>query len=136
MRIGLVYVGASAKSNLAEFAKAAAQGMESMGHRVDLIDARTDDARRLPGYEYVAVLSEPLSFLSGKIPDAVSTFLNGASSLVGKKSAAFLRASGPFSGKAMSALMRAMEKEGMWVNWSEMLENSSQAAAAAKRIGA
>jgi hypothetical protein len=43
--------------------------------------------------------------------------------------------SGLFSGKAMSALMKAMEKEGMWVNWSESAANASQAAAAAKRIG-
>ncbi|MFA6507370.1 MAG: hypothetical protein WCT14_14825 [Treponemataceae bacterium] len=135
MRIGLVFASASAVSNLAEFAKAIAQGMEAKGHRVDLLDARTDDSRKLPGYEYVVIISEPLSFLSGKIPEVLPKFLNGASSLVGKKGAAFLRTSGPFSAKAMAALMRAMEKEGMWVNWSEMVANPAQAMAAAKRIG-
>jgi len=136
MRIGLVFFSAAPTGPLAEYAKAIAAGMESMGHRVDSIDARTDEGRTLPGYEYLVVLSEPVSFFSGKVPPALLKYLAHASSLLGKKSAAFLRASGLFSGKAMSALMRAMEKEGMCVNWSEIVANTVQSTAVAKRIGA
>ncbi len=135
MRVAVVFAGASKGGALVEFAKSVVSGIESMGHRVDLLDARTDDGRRLPGYEYLVVVSEPASFISGKIPEILPKYLAQASTLVGKKGAAFLRMSGLFSGKAMSALMKAMEKEGMWVNWSESAANASQAAAAAKRIG-
>jgi hypothetical protein len=134
MRIALIT--ASAKPNAAaDWAKALAKGMEAMGHRVDLLDARTDDGVRLPGYEYIAVLAESVSFFGGKMPDSLSKMLATASSLVGKKGAAFLRKSGPFTGKAMANLMRAMEKEGMCVNWSEIVERIDQAEALGKRIG-
>jgi menaquinone-dependent protoporphyrinogen IX oxidase len=135
MRVAVIYAGAAKGNALVPFAKSVVSGIESMGHRVDLIDARADDGLRLPGYEYLVVVSEPVSFISGKIPDVVPAYLAKASSLVGKKGAAFLRSSGLFSGKAMGTLMRAMEKEGMWVNWSEVAPNPSQAEAAAKRIG-
>lgn len=134
MRIALIT--ASVKPRASEdWAKALARGMEAMGHRVDLLDARTDDGVRLPGYEYVAVLAESVSVFSGKIPDTVGKMLGSASTLVGKKGAAFLRKRGPFTGKAMASLMKAMEKEGMCVNWSEIIERIDQAEALGKRIG-
>jgi len=119
-----------------EYVKALAKGMESMGHRVDIMDAWTEDGFRLPGYEYIAIVTEPVSFFSGKIPDAVAKMLSAGSSLVGKKSAAFVKKGGLFTGRALVNLMRAMEKEGMMVNWSEVLLNPEHAQALGKRIGA
>jgi hypothetical protein len=110
--------------------------MESMGHRADLIDAWTDDGMRLPGYEYIVVCAESVSFFSGNIPEVVSKILSAGSSLGGKKSAAFVRKGGLRSGKALASLMRAMEKEGMLVNWSDILLNAPHAEAMGKRIGA
>jgi hypothetical protein len=134
MRIALITATAKPQA-AADWAKALAKGMEAMGHRVDLLDARQDDGVRLPGYEYVAVLAESISFFGGKMPDSLAKMLGNASSLVGKKGAAFLRKRGPFTGKAMANLMRAMEKEGMCVNWSEIIERIDQAEALGKRIG-
>jgi hypothetical protein len=108
--------------------------MESMGHRVDVVDAWTDDGRRLPGYEYVAVAAEAL--FGGRMPEPLGKILAAAGSLAGKKSAAFLRKTSPFTGKALANLMRAMEKEGMRVNWSDVILGPAQAEALGKRIGA
>jgi len=119
-----------------DYVRSLAKGMESMGHRVDVIDVWTDDGFRLPGYEYIAVAAEPISFFSGKIPDAVSKMLAAGSALVGKKSAAFIKKGGLFTSRALANLMRAMEKEGMMINWSEILLNSPHAEALGKRIGA
>jgi hypothetical protein len=110
--------------------------MESMGHRVDVVDGWTDDGYRLPAYEYVAVAAEALSFFGGKMPEAAGRVLGGGSGLVGKKGAAFIKKTGPFSAKALGNLMRAMEKEGMIVNWSDLILNAPQAEALGKRIGA
>jgi hypothetical protein len=69
--------------------------------------------------------------------DALSKILASASNLAGKKSAAFLRKTGPFfMNKALCNLMRAMEKEGMMVNWSEILLSADHAKVMGKRIGA
>jgi len=134
MRIAIVSVPAE-KIKTPDYIEALAKGMESMGHRVDIIDAWTEDGFRLPGYEYVAVVTQPISFFSGKIPENVSKVLGAGSSLVGKKSAAFVKKSGIFSNRSLKNLMTAMEKEGMRINWSDILFNGPHALAIGKRIG-
>jgi len=135
MRIAVVSVCARRKG-IPDYVKSLARGMESMGHRVDVLDAWTEDGYRLPGYEYIAVCAEALSAWGGKMPEPLQKVLGAGSGLVGKKSAAFLKKTGPFfANKALSNLMRAMEKEGMLINWSEILLNAPQAEALGKRIG-
>jgi len=135
MRIAVVSAPA-ARGDIPDYVRTLAKGMSMMGHHVDIVNAWTEDGMRLPGYEYIAVVSEPVSFLSGKIPVIVSKVLTAGSSLVGKKSAAFVRKTGLFNSRALSNLMKAMEKEGMRVNWSDILFNSSHAEAMGKHIGA
>ncbi|MDR2618504.1 MAG: hypothetical protein LBC62_06510 [Treponema sp.] len=136
MRIAVISAPGRRKG-IPEYVKSLAKGMESMGHRVDIIDAWTEDGFRLPGYEYIAVCAEAVSLWGGKMPDVLSRILAAGSGLVGKKSAAFLKKTGPiFINKALWNLMRAMEKEGMTVNWSEIILSAPQAEALGKRIGA
>jgi hypothetical protein len=136
MRIAVV--GISARRNgIQDYVKALASGMESMGHRVDILDAWTEDGYKLPSYEYIAVCAEAASSWGGKMPEALPKILSSGSGIAGKKSAAFLKKTGPFFvNKALSNLMKAMEKEGMMVNWSEILLSSDHANAMGKRIGA
>jgi hypothetical protein len=119
-----------------DYVRSLAKGIESMGHRVDVLDAWTEDGFRLPGYEYVVVTAESVSLFGGKMPEILAKVLGQGSGLVGKKGAGFLRKTGPFTGKAMGNLMRTMEKEGMIVNWSDIILNAPHAEALGKRIGA
>jgi menaquinone-dependent protoporphyrinogen IX oxidase len=135
MRIAIVSVP-KRRGEVPDYAKSLAKGMESMGHRVDVVDAWTEDGMRLPGYEYIVVAAESLSFFSAKMPAPLSKVLSAGSSLVGKKSAAFVKKGCLFTGRALSNLMKAMEKEGMKVNWSDILLNAPHAEAMGKRIGA
>jgi hypothetical protein len=135
MRIAIVSAPAQRKG-IPDYVSALARGMESMGHRVDVIDAWTEDGMRLPGYEYIVAVAESASTFKGKMPDALSKALSAGSSLVGKKGAAFLKKTGPFTGRAMANVMRAMEKEGMVVNWSDILLSAAQAESLGKRVGA
>jgi menaquinone-dependent protoporphyrinogen IX oxidase len=135
MRIAIVSAPA-AKRETPDYVASLAKGMESMGHRVDIVDVWTEDGMRLPGYEYIAVVTQPISFFSGKLPVPVSKALSAGSSLVGKKSAAFVKKSGLFSNRALANLMKAMEKEGMRINWSDILFNAPHAEAMGKKIGA
>jgi hypothetical protein len=134
MRVVIVSVPAR-RGGVPDYVTALAKGVEAMGHRADVLDAWTEDGYRLPGYEYIVVCAEGVSFFSGKIPDVLVKILS-ASHVDGKKSAAFLKKTGPFTSKALSNLMRAMEKEGMYINWSEIILSAPQAEALGKRIGA
>ena len=135
MRIAVISAG-SKRHSPPDYILALAKGMESMGHRVEIIDAWADDGMRLGGFEYIAVTAEPVSFFSAKIPDAIPKILAAGSGLGGKKSAAFIKKSGLRSGKTIANLMKAMEKEGMMINWSDILLNAPHAEAIGKRIGA
>jgi len=135
MRIAIVSATA-AKRETPDYITSLAKGMESMGHRVDIVDVWKEDGMRLPGYEYIAVAAETISPFSGKLPPLVSKTLSAGSSLVGKKSAAFIKKTGLFSNRALANLMKAMEKEGMRINWSDILFNAPHAEAMGKKIGA
>jgi hypothetical protein len=134
MRIAVISAPA-VKKQPPDFVLSLAKGMESMGHRVDIIDVWTDDGMRLPGYEYIAIITEPDSFFSGKINNKIPRILAAGSTVTGKKSAAFVKKTGLFSTRALSNLMKAMEKEGMVINWSEQIISSAHAEALGKRIG-
>jgi len=118
-----------------DYALALAKGIEAMGHTVELVDAWTDDGMKLPGCQYITIATEPLSFFSAKISEVIPKILSSRG-IDGKKSAAFVRKAGLRSGKTLFNLMTAMEKEGMIVNWSEILLNVPHAEAMGKRIGA
>ncbi len=135
MRVALINASARRK-DVPAMTASLAKGMEAMGHRVDVLDAWTEEGTRLPGYEYIVVAAQSVSLFGGKMPACLAKLLSGASSLVGKKSAAFIVKTGPFTSKALSNLMRGMEKEGMFVNWSDILLNPGHAEAVGKRIGA
>jgi len=135
MRIAVVSAPAARKEP-PDYVKSLAKGMESMGHRVDIVNAWTEDGMKLPAYEYIAVVTEPLSAFSGKIPSVISKALKAGSSLAGKKSAAFVKKTGLFTNRAFSNLMKTMEAEGMIVNWSDILFNGPHAEIMGKQIGA
>jgi hypothetical protein len=135
MRIAIV--SAAKKRGIPEYVKSLAKGIESMGHRVDMYDAWTDDGMRLPGYEYIVVCAETVSFWGGKLPDVLPKVLGTGSGMTGKKCAAYNKKTGPiFIAKALSNLMKAMEKEGMSINRSDIPLNAPHAEALGKRIGA
>ncbi|GHV73748.1 hypothetical protein AGMMS49940_10500 [Spirochaetia bacterium] len=133
MRVVVIAVPAR-RSPIPPYVTALAKGMEAMGHRADVLDAWTGDGSRLPAYEYIAVCAEAVSLFGGKMPEALHRIL-ASGNLTGKKSAAFLKKTGPFTTKAMSSLMRGMEKEGMYINWSDIILSAEQAEALGKRIG-
>jgi hypothetical protein len=134
MRIAVLSVPKSRQPEQ-DWARSLAAGMRAMGHQVDVLDAWTDDGRKLAIYQYVTVAVEPVSFFGARMPEALGRFLGSASFLSGKKCAAFLKKRGPFAGKAMSALMRSLEKEGMVINWSDVITSAAQAELLGKQIG-
>ncbi len=135
MRIAVISAPAQRRSP-PEYVKALAKGMGAMGHQVEILDAWTGDGMRLPGFEYIAIVAEAASIISAKIPEVIPKMLSASSGIGGKKSAAFIKKGGLRNGRTIANLMQAMEKEGMVVNWSDILLNAPHAEAMGKRIGA
>jgi hypothetical protein len=134
MRVAIISVPRK-RAAPADYVKALARGAEASGHKAEIIDAWTGDGYRLPGYEYIIVAAEQSSFFGGRLPEALKKVLSEAGSLGGKKSAAFLKKTYPPTAKAMTNLMRVMEREGMMINWSEVILSADHAEALGKMIG-
>ena len=66
MRVAVVYFPAYAGDQVSRLSQSLAQGMESQGHQVDLIDGSTDENKKLIIYHYIAVGTVKTSFLATK----------------------------------------------------------------------
>jgi hypothetical protein len=127
MRVAVIYFSGQKPERLAALARAVARGIEKQGNQVDTIDGVRDGGARLTGYQYIAVGAEPLGTFGGRIPDAARTFLANAGAVAGKKSCAFVPAV-PFGAqKALAALMKSMEGEGMVIKTSNVLRGPAEA---------
>jgi hypothetical protein len=134
MRIAIVSVLAR-RGSIPQYCDSLRKGLEAAGHRADIIDAWTEDGHKLPAYEYIIVAAETISFFSVKFAERLSKILSEGSGLAGKKGAAFLGKKCMRNNRALLNLMAAMEKEGLFVNRSEILLGADHAQAIAKRLG-
>jgi flavorubredoxin len=134
MRTVVVFFSGSNRNRILALAKALAKGMESQGHQVDIVDGDHDVNTKLTAYQYLAVGTEPLSGLGGKISEKISQFLNSAGMIAGKKSFAFVHKNVAGAGKALSRLMKVMEKEGMFIKNSNILSSAEEAEAVGRKL--
>ncbi len=106
------------------------------GHQVDLVNANTDGASfRITPYEYVAVVACAVSPFSGKISPQIGEVLSTCGTASGKKGCALVLKNLMFSQKACRNLMRAMEKEGMMIDYFEVIESADHANYVGKKLG-
>ena len=134
MRTVVVFFSGSNRNRILTLAKALAKGMESQGHQVDIVDGDHDVNTKLTAYQYLAVGTEPLSGLGGKISEKISQFLNSAGMIAGKKSFAFVHKNVAGAGKALTRLMKVMEKEGMFIKNSNVMSSAEEAEAVGRKL--
>lgn len=134
MRVAVVFVPGSNRDKLLSISKALAKGIESNGHRVEIVDAGRDVNTKLTIFEYIAVGTQPITFFTGKVPDRLSMFLKNSGMVVGKKSFAFTIKKGLGTDKALSRTMKTMEAEGMFLRFSEILSSEVEAEEIGKRL--
>ncbi len=134
MRIAVVYFPVAGGDRLKSLAQAVATGVEEQGHTVQIIDATKEPEKKLTMYEYLCIGTEPLSFLSGKVPDSIQRYLSQAGVVAGKRCFAFVAKRGLATGRCLSRLMARMEGEGMFLKYSEVLSGPEQAKEISKRL--
>jgi hypothetical protein len=101
---------------------------------VDIIDGDRDVNAKLTGYEYVALGTAAVSLFRGKIDPKIAQYLSRAGMVGGKKSFAFV-ASAPFgTQKALTRLMGALEGEGLFIRYSDVLRSRQEADALGRRL--
>jgi menaquinone-dependent protoporphyrinogen IX oxidase len=134
MRAAVVFFATNSRDKILNISRSLARGIESQGHQVDIIDGVHDVNAKLTMYQYIAVGSETLSNFSSKIPDKVGYFLGSSGMVAGKRSFAFILKNVFGAPKALVRLMKNMEKEGMFLKYSSILNSPQEAEEIGKRL--
>jgi menaquinone-dependent protoporphyrinogen IX oxidase len=134
MRIAVVFIPDRSREKLLNIAKGLARGIEQQGHQVDLVDGSRDVNTKLTIYEYICVGTEPTSVFGGKIPTRATEFLSNSGMIASKRSFAFVIKRGLSTMKALSRLMKSMEREGMFLKFSDILLSPEEAQEIGKRL--
>jgi flavorubredoxin len=114
--------------------RALAKGIEEQGHQVDIVDGDHDVSTKLTVYQYIAVGTEAVSTIGGKIPEKVGPFLSNAGLIAGKRSFAYVHKSFLSAPRALSRLMKAMETEGLYLKNSMVLNSNAEAEELGRRL--
>ncbi len=133
MRVAVVFHNNGCEK-VKKIASHLAQGVESQGHQVSLINMETDPEAKLTIYEYLLMGTAPNSAFSGKISSKISEYLRSCGRVSGVKSYAFIVKKGFFVNKALQNLMKSMEKEGMFLKISDVISNSEEAQIIGKKL--
>lgn len=111
------------------------QAAAAAGHQVTVCGERDTVNLHTAMYEYIAVVTAPSGFIGAKLPEKLPEILSTHGSVSGKKGCALVVKSGLFSGKMCRLTMHAMEKEGMVVDYFDIIESADHAAYVGKKIG-
>ena len=134
MRVAVIFFEGKNRNKVLEITRSLAQGIEEKGHSVDIIDGDRDISTKLTIYQYIAVGTTALTNYGGKIPENVTRFLSSAGVITGKRCFAYIVKGGLRIMKTLSTLMGALEHEGMYLKYSEVLSSNVEAAAVGRRL--
>lgn len=126
MRVAVVFFSKKTYNKMINISKAFVKGIESQGHQVDLIDGYKSMDKKLTMYKYIIIGTEAENFF-GKISEKISIFLAQAGKIMGTKSCGFVLNKIIGSAKAVENLMSVMEKEGMFLKFSDILKSPPEA---------
>lgn len=135
MRVCVMYAPTSkGNEKMKEIAKALSEGIAAQGHMVDVLDMSLEAGKIVSYYDYLIIGTECIGLFGGKIPPSVGSFLKGAGTIGGKRCMAFITKGGLRSMKTLQALMKTMEKEGMFLKKSELINKPDFARAVGKHL--
>lgn len=137
MKVALIcfYDGKDARTEV--IAGAVRQSAEEAGNTVQVLDGMQETGpAALALSDYIAVIARKSGFFGSALPSRIKEFFAAAGSVAGKKGAALLVSYGLFGNrKAYENLMRSMEKEGVVLDYSDILRNRDEARAGGKNLG-
>lgn len=137
MKIAVLYAYAqNSKKTLVEaVSKALSDGISSNGYDVDVFDMFPSVGYvKLSFYDYVVIISQPMSFFSKAIPSVVFSFLSSAGVVSGKKCSCFITSFSLRKQKVLHSLMNALESEGMFIRVSDYISGVNSAYVIGKHL--
>ncbi len=136
MRVALITFVPLRDSKLSSAVKKLQASASEGGNQVDLLNGLEDLTNtRLTMYDYIACVARPAGLIGGKIMPRVAEYLGTSGSISGKKGCALILKSGLSSDKACRTLMKAMEAEGVKLDYFDVVRDADHAAWVGRKIG-
>ena len=136
MRILLLSYLKSDNRKQSEILKKLEQTAIASGHQVDVRSGEKDtEDLHLIVYDYIAVIVPASPLFGAKVPVKLPEVLSQCGNVSGKKGAALVVKKGFSSAKMCHVVMKAMEKEGMFVDYFEVVESVDHATSVGRKIG-
>ncbi len=106
------------------------------GNQVDVKNGNLEsDTIRTTGYEYIAVVVQASPLFGAKVPEKLPFIMSQCGSVSGKKGCALVVKRGFQSEKMCRAVMYNMEKEGMKLDYFDVILNADHAPSVGRKIG-
>jgi len=136
MKVALVSFCAGMDGKSSRMIKRLVSASMAQGNQVEIFNGFEDLTNtRLTAYDYIAVVVKAKGFFGGKISPRVSQYLATSGSISGKKGCALVFKAGFSSEKTCRTLMRAMETEGVKLDYFNVIRDDSEANLSGKKIG-
>mgnify|MGYP007112210933 CR=1 FL=1 len=136
MKVALIPFCAPRNAQASSVLKILESSSSARGNTVDVFNGFQDILNpRLTMYDYIAVLVQAKGLVVGQIPPRVAEFLSTSGTVSGKKGCALVLKSGFASGKTCRTLMRAMEKEGVMLDYFDVIKDADHARSVGGKIG-
>lgn len=127
MNIGILKVFPAASSTNEEILNELISCLSKKNHQVTLLDGMSRDEQRLTSFDYLIIATFSEGFFGGKISERVHECLSQGGHVSGKKSCALILKKGFSLNKACKSLMSIMEKEGMILDYSNIVDSIEKA---------
>jgi len=136
MRVALISFCSLKEPKTAAIVKKLETGSASRGNQVEIFNGFEDLVNtRLTAFDYIAVVVQAKGLFGGKIPPRVSQYLGTSGMISGKKGCALVLKAGFSSAKTCRNLMRAMEAEGVKLDYFDIIADAEAAVHSGKKIG-
>ncbi|MDR1747867.1 MAG: hypothetical protein LBR47_02275 [Spirochaetaceae bacterium] len=136
MRVAILHFLPSGRDKNEKIIRNLENGAAAKGHQVTVYNGIKDTSNiKLSFSEYLAVIVPVTGLFGGKLPPRLTEVLANAGTISGKKGAALVVKGGFSSGKTCRNLMKAMEVEGVRLDYFEEVLDADHATAVGKKLG-
>jgi hypothetical protein len=136
MRVALISFCPAKDEKASNIIKKLAAASTAQGNQVEIINGNEDLVNtRLTAFDYISTVVSAKGLFGGKIAPRVAEFLATSGSVSGKKGCALVIKGGLGAEKTCRNLMKAMEHEGLKLDYFDIINDADHATAVGKKLG-
>ncbi|MGL4983064.1 MAG: hypothetical protein ACRC4W_09510 [Treponemataceae bacterium] len=112
------------------------QAVKNKGNEINIFDGNDSSQNFHPAlFDYISIVVPAAPIWGAKLPKKLTDFLSTTTALNGKKGCSFVIRAGLTSGKMSKTLMAAMERQGVLLDYFDIIKSAKHARISGEKIG-